>query len=44
MALLSKTVRKQMEKEKDKLTHVELAKEREFESLFLAHMNFPLQF
>lgn len=44
MALLSKETREQMEKEKDNLTHVELAQESEFQELFLTHMNFPLQF
>ncbi len=44
MALLSKAVREQMEEEKDQVMHVELAQEEDFQNLFLAHMNFPLQF
>lgn len=44
MALLSEEAREQMEKEKDELIHVELAQEGDFQKLFLAHMNFPLQF
>lgn len=44
MALLSPKICRWMEKEKDQITHVELARESSFQELFLSHMNFPLQF
>lgn len=44
MALLSSRVCRQMEEEKNRIMHVELAQETGFQELFLSHMNFPLQF
>lgn len=44
MALLSKDALKRLEEEKERFIHVELAQESDFQKLFLAHMNFPLQF
>lgn len=44
MALLSGEALQYMEEERKRFTHVELAGEETFKELFLAHMNFPLNF
>ncbi|MCI9334677.1 MAG: ATP-binding protein [Lachnospiraceae bacterium] len=41
MALLSSRTLREMERESRDFEHVELAREEEFEGLFLTHMNFP---